>query len=267
MVVAAALAAPPAGAATWSPVNDATDAGGVRARGGGGRRRPLHHRLRAPPGRPHRAEVRRGLLGGRLRGDSVVLDSSGEDLSSVALTQAAGGLLAAAWLRHEDRAQGRAPRPCARTARSAPGEPRARRHRVRVRPRWVVGWPGAHAGLGSPGRLRVREAGRVVRPAEPASGAGLTSQVSVVVERSGARVAVWSGGTRVVAATAPAGGPFGAPSRSRAPAWRATRSSTLSADGLAVAAWVRNEGAGNAWRSPHGRPAGASLRRSRCRTR
>jgi hypothetical protein len=78
-----------------------------------------------------------------------------------------------------------------------------------------------------------------------------------VVYPTGARVAVWSDGARVVAATAPAGETFGAPVPISGAGIARDPQLALSADGTAVAAWVRNEGSGNVMEVASRLPGGA----------
>jgi hypothetical protein len=79
----------------------------------------------------------------------------------------------------------------------------------------------------------------------PVPGAGLTTQLSVVVDRSGTLVATWSDGTRVLTATAAAGGGFGAPVALSGAGFARDPQLVVTEDGTAVAAWVRNTGTGN----------------------
>ena len=242
-----------ASAGTWGPIREATASGAsfapTAAADAGGRFTIGYIRQL---GGSYRAEIRRGLLAGRLRGASVLLDASPEDLSSLALTQSADGLLAAAWLRDQ--------RPRAATVgvdgdvtgpvdlvpdgTESAFDPRWATPRLLVWDRRTSSASAAlqHAAFGSP---------------TPLPGAGLSSEISIVVEPDGARVAVWLDAERVVAATAPAGGSFGPAVAISGPGVARDPQLALGADGTAVAAWVRNEGAGNVLEVASRAPGGA----------
>jgi hypothetical protein len=248
-LAAAALAAAPAGAATWSPVRDATRAGealspAAAADAEGRFTIGFSRQIRDV----HRAELRRGRLADGLRGASIVLDRSPSDVSSIALTQSPTGLVGAAWLRNADRAQG--PRAATVTADGDVGGP------VNLVPEGVESafdprWSTA----GAPDPLLVWDRrtssaatfldGTSFGTPFPVPGAGLTTQLSVVAERGGGLVAIWSDGTRVLAATAAPGAGFAAPAALSGPGIARDPQLALAEDGTAVAAWVRNVGAGN----------------------
>ena len=265
-VAAAALAtaiAAPAGAATWTPAREATRAGQaswpVVAADPGGRFTLGYIRER---GGAYRAELRRGVVARGLRGGPLVLDASDEDLSALALKQFSTGRIGVAWLRHEDRAQG----PRAATV-TADGEMRGPVDLVPAgtdsasAPRWVSA-PGA-----DPLLVWDRRSGSAAATLDghrwgtpmPLPGAGIASQVSVVAERGGGRIAVWAAAGRVLAAEAPARGAFGAPVILSGPGTARDPQLARSADGTVVAGWVRNEGTGNVMEVA-ARPPGGSFR-------
>jgi hypothetical protein len=257
-IAAAAVATPSAAhAGTWGPVRDATAKGAAfaptAAADAGGRFTIGFIRQRRGS---YRAEIRRGLLARGLSGASLVLDASREDLSSLALTQSADGLLAAAWLRHQDRAQG----PRAATV-SEDGEVTGPLNLVSdgtesaFDPRWVA--PRLLVWDRRTSSASAALQGAAFRAPTPLPGDGLTSEISVVAEPSGARIAVWSDGARVVAATARAGGPFGSAVAISGPGVARDPQLALSADGTAVAAWVRNESSGNVMEVASRAPGGA----------
>jgi hypothetical protein len=259
----AACSASPAtaGAATWTPVRDATAAGqafspSVAADAGGRFSIAFARQLRGS----QRAEVRRGLLSAGLRGSSLVLDSSADELSSISITQSSRGLLGAAWLRHADRAQG----PRAATV-SADGEIAGPVNLVPAGtesasdPRWVLR-PDGKPLLVWDRRTSSAYApldGRTFGAPVALPGAGSASQVSVVEDQSGARVAVWTDGTRILGAQAPADGPFGARTVLSGPGTARDPQLALSADGTVLAGWVRNMGAGNVMEVAARAPGGA----------
>ena len=233
----------------WGPVRDATSAGeafGPTAAADAQGRFTIGFIRQMRAG--YRAEMRRGLLGGRLHGAGRVLDASREDLSSLAITQADDGLVAAAWLRHEDRAHG----PRAATV-SLEGDVTGPVDLVpggtesAFDPRWLPGAPGSPL-LVWDRRTSSASAtlhdGAFTAPT-PLPGTGVASEVSVAVDRDGALVAVWSDDERILAAAAPAGGAFGAPVTLSGPGIARDPQLAMGADGTAVAGWVRNEGAGN----------------------
>jgi hypothetical protein len=207
----------------------------------------------------YRAEVRRGALDSRLQGGSLVLDASSTDLSSIAVTEIGDGALAAAWLRHADRAQGprattvTAEGDVARAVNLVPGGTEAA-----FDPRWVAR-PGGGPLLVWDRRATSASAplqGRGFGAPTPLPGVGLASSVSVVERADGERVAVWSDATRVLAARAPAAGPFGATAEISGPGVARDPQVALGPDGTAVAAWVRNTGAGNVMEIASASPGG-----------
>lgn len=252
-----------AAAATWSPVRDATAAGqsfSPAAAADEDGRFSIGFIRQLGKDEAYRTEVRRGLLGSGLRGESLVLDESAEDLSSIALTQTADGLLGAAWLRHTDRAQG----PRAATV-SGDGDVTGPVNLVpdgtesAFDPRWFTRPGGAPLLIWD--RRTTSASAPLARDAfgtpTPLPGTGLASGVSVIERPGGARVAVWAQDTTVLAAQAPAGGPFGAPVQISGPGAARDPQLALSPDGTAAAAWVRNTGAGNVLEVAVAAPGGA----------
>jgi hypothetical protein len=243
------VVAPPAGAATWSPVRAATKAGEALAPAAAA---DAEGRFTIgfvrQVGESHRAELRRGLLADGLRSDSIVLDRSPSDVSSIALTQSPSGLTGVAWLRNADRAQG--PRVATVTADGDVGGPAnlvPEGVESAFDPRWSA------TGTRDPLLVWDRRTssaatflgGTAFGTPFPVPGTGLATQVSVVSGRDGTLVATWSDGTRVLAATAARGGGFAAPVALSGPGIARDPQLALTEDGTAVAAWVRNVGAGN----------------------
>jgi hypothetical protein len=251
-----------AAGATWNPVHDATRTGQafspVAAADAAGSLAIGFIRQRGED--DYRAEVRRGLLERGLQGGSLVLDESADDLSSIAVTQTAGGGLAASWLRHADRAQGpRATTVSADGAVAAPVNLVPDGTESAFDPRWVAREGGAPL-LVWDRRTTSASApldGRGFGAPSPLPGVGLASSVSVVERAGGERVAVWSDATRVLTARAPAGGPFGATTQISGAGVARDPQLALGADGTAMAAWVRNTGAGNVLEVTSAPPGGS----------
>jgi hypothetical protein len=262
VALACAQASAAAQAATWSPMRSATQAGqsfSPEAATDGDGRFALGF-IRQLGDDDFRVEVRRGTLDSGLHGGGLVLDESSDALSAIAVTETGDGGVAAAWLRHADRAQG----PRATTvgedgAVAAPVNLVPGGTESAFDPRWVTR-PGGGPLLVWDRRTTSASApleGRAFAAPTPLPGVGLTSSVSVVERAGGERVAVWSDATRVLTARAPAGGPFGPTTQISGPGAARDPQLVLGADGTAVAAWVRNTGAGNVLEVTSASPGGS----------
>jgi hypothetical protein len=271
LAVTLAVAATPAAAtaATWGAARDATRAGsaaqpsvaiGADARFAVGFVRTLGEDDAAV----QRAEVRRGS-GDRLRGASLVLDTSTSDLSALTLTLAGDEgpreVLAAAWLRHADRAKG--PRAATVTAARdvrgpvdlVPGGTDSASN-----PRWQVGLAGRAGRLltwdrpTTSGAAALEGTGFAAPIALP--GAGAPSGLDVAEDVVGDAVAVWLQDGHVLAAQTQGGIGFGAPTVLSGPGTAREPRVIATPDGTTYAAWLRNTGTGNvlevATRGPRG---------------
>ena len=251
MALAAAALPAVASAASWAPVHIATSAGqsvgpAVAASTDGRFAVGFVRRLDDV----NRAEVRTGRLTDRLRGGSVLLDSSTGNVDSVAVTLTGDdGALGAAW------------RTLGEPRAAAPRRDRRRRGEISgpfnlttegtesaYSPRWVS-QPSGPPLLVWDRRTTSAQApldGDRFGPAGVVPGTGVAAQPSLAVQADGSQLAVWVQGGRVFAANAPAAGqPFGAPVALSGAGIARDPQLVTQPDGTAVVAWVRNGGSGN----------------------
>jgi hypothetical protein len=270
VVTLAAAAAPAAAAgATWGDARDATRAGSaaqpsVAMGGDTGFAVGFIRTLGEDEGAVHRAEVRAGK-GDGLRGPSVVLDTSTTDLAALTVTLAedddGSDLLAAAWLRHADRAKG----PRAATVTGAgdvhgPVDLVPDGTESASNPRWHVGRAGRAGRLLTWDRRTTSGAAALegTRFAPPIAlpGAGAPSSLDIAEDVRGDAVAVWLRAGQVLAAQAQGDGAFGAPTVLSGPGVAREPRVIATPDGATYAAWLRNTGTGNvlevATRGPRG---------------
>ena len=252
MVLAATAAVPTAAtAASWGPVGNATRSGqsvgpAVAANADGRFAVGFVRYL----GSARRAEVRTGRLTDRLRGDSVLLDSSTGNVDSVAVTFAGEeGPLGAAWRRSANKAQ--------RLRGAAVGEDgdvfgpydlTTDGTESAYAPRWIAQPEGPPLLVWDRRTTSAQAPLDGVRfgPENGLPGTGISSQVSLAIQPDGSQLLVWLQGGRVVTALSPAAGqPFGTPVALSGTGTARDPQLAMGSDGTAVAAWVRNAGAGN----------------------
>ena len=263
--MALAAAALPAGAsaAAWAPVQSATSAGrsvgpAVAASTDGRFAVGFVRRLDDV----NRAEVRTGRLTDRLRGGSVLLDSSTGNVDAVALTLTGDdGPLGAAWRRSANHAQRlRGATVAAHGEISGPFNLTTDGTESAYSPRWVS-QPSGPPLLVWDRRTTSAQApldGDRFGPASVVPGTGVAAQPSLAVPADGSQLAVWVQGGRVFAATAPAAGqPFGAPVALSGAGTARDPQLVTQPDGTAVVAWVRNAGSGNVMEAVTRPPGGA----------
>ena len=251
-LAAAALPAAAASAASWAPVQSATSAGqsvgpAVAANSDGRFAIGFVRRLDDV----NRAEVRTGRLTDRLRGGSVLLDSSTGNVDSIAVTltgdDGMSGRLARRSANHAQRlrgatvgASGTISGPFSLTTGGTESaySPRLGSPSRAVRRCW--------SGIVGPRRRRRRSTATASVRRAPSRGTGVASQPSLAVQADGSQLAVWVQGGRVFAAQAPAAGqPFGAPVALSGAGTARDPQLVTQPDGTAVVAWVRNAGSGN----------------------
>ena len=251
-VALAATAAIPASApaASWGPVGNATRSGQsfgptVAANSDGRFAVGFVRQL----GSAHRAEIRTGRLTDRLRGDSVLLDSSTGNVDSPAVTFAGEeGPIGVAWRRSANRAQRlRGAAVADDDDVSGPFDLTTDGPESAYEPRWIA------QPDGPPLLVWDRRTSSAQAPLDGVRfgvengvpGTGISSQVQLAVQPDGSQLAVWLQSGRVVTAQSRgrpalqrAGGALGA-------GYARDPHLAMSADGTAVAAWVRSAGAGN----------------------
>ncbi len=262
---ATACAALPAtaGAASWSAPAAATRAGdaygptvAADARGriavGWGRRL----------GDVRRAEVRRGTLRDGLRGGALVLDSSTGNLDGVTVgLTGETGLLAVVWRKRLDAAQRLRGATVTLGGRvTGPADLTADGPESAFFPRLVAGADGV---LRVVWDRRTSSAGRAVQgtgfgPPFAVPGPGANATPAVVADPDGTLVAVWTDRGRVLTASAPAGGAFGAATELPAGGYAREAQAVVTDSGDVVAAWLASSGLGTAVRIA-GRPRGGAF--------
>ena len=265
-VALAATAAVPASApaASWGPVGNATRSGQsfgptVAANSDGRFAVGFVRQL----GSAHRAEIRTGRLTDRLRGDSVLLDSSTGNVDSPAVTFAGEeGPIGVAWRRLANRAQRLRGAAVADDGDvSGPFDLTTDGPESAYEPRWIA------QPDGPPLLVWDRRTSSAQAPLDGVRfgvqnglpGTGISSQVQLAVQPDGSQLAVWLRSGRVVTAQSPAAGqPFSAPVTVSGAGFARDPHLAMSADGTAVAAWVRSAGAGNVMEVAS-RPLGATF--------
>ncbi len=252
VALAAAVAVPTgASAASWGPVGNATRAGQsfepvVTATADGRFALGFVRWL----GGDHRAELRTGRLTDRLRGDSVLLDSSAGNIDSLSITIAGDdGPIGAAWRRASSRAQRLRSAIVARDGDvSGPFDLTTDGTESAYEPRWVPKPAGASLLVWDRRTTSAQApmAGARFGLQSAVPGTGVASQPSLAVRADGSQLAIWVQGGRVFAAQAPvAGEPFGPPVALSGAGTARDPHLAMGTDGAVVAAWTRNSGPGN----------------------
>jgi hypothetical protein len=197
-----------------------------------------------------RAEVRRGTLRESLRGPALVLDRTTGNLDSVTVALSGdSSLLAVAWRRLADRAQrlfastvtlGGTVRGPQALSPDGPGSAFFPRYAVGAAGRLFLVWDFREFSVAAE-----LEGTRFGLPfALPAGGAA--SSMSLAVDPDGTMVAVWTDAGRVLTASRPPGGDFGATTVLSASGYAREAGAVVTDGGDVVAAWLSSTGEGNA---------------------